>query len=199
MKLILATKNVHKVDELKALLAGLDFSVSSLADYPEIPDVAEDGDSFRENALKKARAVHRITGEWTLADDSGLVVDALAGAPGIYSSRFAGREKDYKANNEKLLSEMADVPDGKRQAVFVCVMALVGPGGEEHVVEGRCSGEIIRGYRGDSGFGYDPLFFIPELGLTMAELPMERKNLVSHRGRALAGIKEVLLDILGKD
>ena len=198
MKLILATKNENKVKELQAMLDGMNIYVTSLFDYPKIADIVEDGASFRENALKKAREVHEITGEWVLGDDSGLVVDALGGAPGIYSSRYSGKEKDYIANNEKLLEEMKDVPDSERQAAFVCVLAVVGPQGQEHIVEGRCEGVITHELKGDKGFGYDPLFFMPDRDLTMAELPMNEKNQISHRGRALAKIKEVLLDILGR-
>lgn len=196
MKLILATKNRHKVEELVAMLIGLGVDVSSLSDHPEIVDIVEDGSTFRENALKKARSVCKLTREWSLADDSGLVVEALNGAPGVYSARYSGRDKDYAANNAKLLAEMEGVPDGKRHAAFVCVMALVGPSGKERVVEGRCEGEITRELKGTKGFGYDPLFYIPRLGRTMAELSMDEKNRISHRGRALAQIKQVLLDIL---
>lgn len=196
MKLILATKNENKVKELRAMLDGLDVKVFSLFDYPEIPEIIEDGKSFEENALKKARVVREITGEWALADDSGLVVYALKGAPGIYSSRYAGREKDYAANNKKLLKEMVDIPDERRKAAFVCVMALVSPEGRERIVEGRCEGVIGHELKGEKGFGYDPLFLIPEKGRTMAQLPMDEKNRISHRGRALAQITEVLLDIL---
>jgi XTP/dITP diphosphohydrolase len=198
MELILATRNEGKVRELGAMLSGLDVYVTSLADHPEVPEIIEDGQTFLENARKKARAVVEITGRMALADDSGLVVEALGGAPGVNSARYAGRQGDYKANNEKLLVEMADVPDGERGAAFVCTMVLARPGGEEWDVEGRCEGEIIREYRGSGGFGYDPLFYVPEEGLTMAELPMGRKNEISHRGKALARIKEILVDILGE-
>lgn len=198
MKLVLATKNRNKVVELRKMLEGFDIEIESLFERPEIEDIVEDGTIFEENALKKARVVASKTGEWALADDSGLVVDALGGAPGIYSSRYAGREKDYPANNAKLLSEMKGVPDDKRQAAFVCVMALVSPDGREYVVEGRCEGEIARALKGDKGFGYDPLFWLPDRGLTMAELPLDGKNKISHRGRALAKIRELLLDILGE-
>lgn len=199
MKLILATKNENKIHEIKNMLDGLGIEVCSLFNYPEIPDIIEDGKTFIENALKKARTVHEITGELALADDSGLVVDALDGAPGVYSSSYAGREKDYSANNQKLLEEMKDVPDGRRNAVFVCVMALVGQGGEEYIVEGRCEGRINRSLKGEYGFGYDPLFYLPDKGKTMAELSMDEKNAISHRGRALVKIRDVLLDILSAD
>ncbi len=199
MELILATKNQHKVEELRAMLREHGFSLSSLFDYPEIVEPVEDGSTFQENALKKARSIWNIKKKWVLADDSGLVVEALGGAPGIYSSRYGGKEKDYQANNEKLLREMAGIPDGRRQAAFVCVMALIDPDGNERVVEGRTEGVITMDFQGHEGFGYDPLFFIPEKGCTMAELPMDEKNAISHRGRALAQVKQVLLDILGED
>ena len=181
------------------MLCDYDISLSSLFDYPEIVDVVEDGVTFQENALKKARTIWNLKKKWVLADDSGLVVDALGGAPGIYSSRYGGREKDYAGNNEKLLSEMKGVPDGERQAAFVSVMALIDPDGKETVVEGRTEGVITRDLQGREGFGYDPLFFIPEKGCTMAELPMDEKNAISHRGRALVQVKQVLLDILRED
>ncbi len=196
MELILATRNEGKVRELGAMLQGLDVVVTSLADHPAVPEIIEDGLTFLENARKKARAVVEITGRMALADDSGLVVEALGGAPGVNSARYAGRQGDYGANNGKLLEEMADVPDGQRNAAFVCTMVLARPGGEESDVEGRCEGEIIREYRGNGGFGYDPLFYVPGEGLTMAELPMERKNEISHRGRALAQMKAILIDLL---
>jgi XTP/dITP diphosphohydrolase len=196
MELILATRNEGKVRELGAMLSGLDVVVTSLADHPEIPEIVEDGQTFLENARKKARAVTEITGCMALADDSGLVVEVLGGVPGVNSARYAGKQGDYRANNEKLLKEMAEVPDGERAAAFVCTMVLARPGGEEWDVEGRCEGRIIREYRGSGGFGYDPLFYLSEEGLTMAELPMGRKNEISHRGRALAQMKAILIDLL---
>jgi XTP/dITP diphosphohydrolase len=196
MKLILATKNENKVEELRAMFEGFDLVVTSLFDHPEIGDIVEDGNSFRENAFKKAKVVLDKTDEWVLADDSGLVVDALNGAPGIFSARYAGGEKDYAANNQKLLEDLRDVPNGKRWAAFVSVMTLLGPNGEEYVVEGRCEGVITRELTGSKGFGYDPLFYLPGKGLTMAELSMEEKNKISHRGMALAQVKDILLDIL---
>ncbi len=196
MKLVLATRNEGKVRELAHMLQGMGVELSSLADYPEIPEIVEDGDTFLANARKKAHAVCEITGLPALADDSGLVVEALGGAPGIHSARYAGTQGDYSANNEKLLSEMANVPDGERQAAFVCAMVLAIPGGEEYDVEGRCDGEIARDYRGAEGFGFDPLFHVPAEGKTMAELPMERKNAISHRGRALKNMKKILEGLL---
>jgi len=195
VELVLATGNEGKKVELIRLLAGLGINITSLSDYPEIPEIVEDADTFEANAFKKAREVAEATGKWVLADDSGLVVDVLGGAPGIHSARYAGKQGDFRANNAKLLSEMKDIPDGKRQARFVCFMALVSPDGEEWRSEGRCEGVISRDYAGNEGFGFDPLFFIPKKGKTMAELPMDEKNAISHRGLALAGIKKILVEI----
>lgn len=196
MDIVIATKNRDKLSELKSLLEGLHIGIASLFEYPEIPDIVEDGASFEENARKKALAVAQATAGWALADDSGLAVDALGGEPGIYSARFAGRQGDYAANNAKLIEVMRDIPDGKRGAAFVCAIVLMAPDGREWTVEGRCAGTILRGPKGSYGFGYDPLFFIPEEDKTMAELPSDRKNEISHRGRALAKIREILVDII---
>jgi len=178
------------------MLEGMDVTLSSLVDHPEVPDIPEDGATFLANARIKARAVCEITGLPALADDSGLAVEALDGAPGVSSARYAGKQGDYRANNEKLLKEMAGVPDGERQAAFVCFMVLALPGGAEYDVRGQCEGEITREYRGTGGFGFDPLFFVPAEGKTMAELPMGRKNEISHRGQALARMKEILKGLL---
>ena len=191
-EIMLATRNGGKLAELVELLAGTGLEVSSLADHPEIPDVVEDGESFLANARKKARAAVG-GGRWTLADDSGLAVEALGGAPGVLSARYAGEQGNHAANNAKLLSEMEEVPDGRRGAAFVCTMVLISPDGREWAVEGRCEGEIARSPSGSGGFGFDPLFFVPSEGMTMAELPMGRKNAISHRGRALRQVKEILL------
>lgn len=199
MKLIFATKNKGKAAELRHLVEGMDIDVETLLDYPDVIDVVEDGKTFRDNALKKAREMRGRFDEWILADDSGLAVDALGGEPGVKSARYAGKQGDYKANNEKLLREMKSIPAGRRQAAFVCTMVLAAPDGREWVVEGRCEGEIGFERRGDGGFGYDPLFFVPSEGKTMAELPMARKNEISHRGRAFSEIKKILVDILSKN
>ncbi|MFH1654757.1 MAG: XTP/dITP diphosphatase [Pseudomonadota bacterium] len=198
MELILATKNKHKVEELKKLFDDADLKMFSLLDLPNIPDVVEDGKTFLENARKKAREIAAFTGKMTLADDTGLAVDALGGAPGVYSARYSGRDKDYQANNQKLLEEMKKIPDEKRQAAFFCVMVLITPDGKEFDVEGRCEGLILRELKGDSGFGYDPLFFIPHLNKTLAELTMDEKNKISHRGNALRKIREIIRDRLIK-
>ena len=196
LNIVLATRNKGKLKELEALLAGMPIGITSLADHPEIPEIVEDGATFLDNALKKARTVVELTERWALADDSGLTVEALGGEPGVHSARYAGRNGDHAANNEKLLREMRDVPEGKRRAAFVCTMVLAAPDGREWDVDGRCEGEIGFELTGSGGFGYDPLFYVPQFGKTMAELTMEGKNRISHRGKALRRMKEILLQIL---
>lgn len=200
MDLVLATQNQGKVVEMQTMLSGLPVRLSSIIDYhyPRIPDIVEDGETFLENARKKAHTVAEATGRPALADDSGLIVEALGGEPGVHSARYAGRQGNYQANNEKLLQEMADVPDDKRKAAFVCVMVLAEPDGKEWVVEGRCEGQILREYRGKGGFGFDPLFFVPGENATMAELSTMRKNEISHRGKALAKMMKIIAEIASK-
>lgn len=199
MHIVLATRNRGKIEELAQLLLGLGVELTSLADHPEIGEIEERGETFLENARQKARAVAAaVPGALVLADDSGLVVDALGGAPGVRSARYAGQQGDSAANNEKLLREMRHVPAGQRLAAFVCTMVLVAPDGREWDVEGRCEGEIGTKLRGSMGFGFDPLFIVPGEGRTMAELPMARKNEISHRGRALRQIREILVEISSK-
>lgn len=192
MKLVLATRNRGKIKELSALLAPLGYEVVSLEDFPGVPEVPEDGATFAENAVKKATAVARHTGHLVLADDSGLEVDCLGGAPGVLSARFAGEHGNDRANNEKLLALLAGVPTEKRTARFRCVVAVATPAGEVWTAEGSCEGIIADAPRGEGGFGYDPLFYVPELGKTFAELEPEVKNRLSHRARALAGAWEIL-------
>ncbi len=196
-KLILATRNEGKVREIVALLAPLGVEVVSLAAYPEIPEVAEDGDTFVENALAKARTVMTYTGRLVMADDSGLEVDALNGAPGVHSARFAGEPRDDARNNQKLLHLLQGVPFEQRTARFRCVIALVAPDGTERISEGVCEGLIGFEPRGTGGFGYDPLFYVPDLGKTFAELDLETKNRISHRARALLAARDVVADMLG--
>ena len=193
--MVVATRNAGKLREIRAVLAPLGLEILSLEDFPEIPDVVEDGATFRENAVKKATETARRTGERTVADDSGLMVDALQGRPGVYSSRYAGENATDEERCMKVLAEMAGVPAGSRQAVFVCAIALAEPGGQAQVVEGECRGEIAFSPRGSEGFGYDPIFFLPEYGKTMAELPPEVKNRISHRARALEKLKVVLKNL----
>jgi XTP/dITP diphosphohydrolase len=170
---------------------------TSLEQYPTIGDIEETGSTFTDNALIKARHVCHGTGLPALADDSGLVVDALNGEPGVYSARY-GNKKTDEERYMLLLQKMKNVPDDKRQARFVCVMALAFPDGREYIEEGVCEGIIAEEPAGDNGFGYDPVFFIPELGKTMAQLPLDVKNAISHRARALQKVKILLETIIGE-
>lgn len=195
MKLLVATGNKGKLKEICRLLEHSGVEVVGLDQLDDPPEVVEDGSSFEENACKKAREMAEFCGFLTLADDSGLVVKALGGAPGVHSARYAGEQGDDAANNAKLLQEMADIPDEKRQAAFHCVMALAFPDGECRTFSGKVEGLIMRGERGAGGFGYDPLFMVPEYGKTMAELPLDIKNRISHRGTALRQVVPVLLEL----
>ncbi|AJY71151.1 purine NTP phosphatase [Geobacter sulfurreducens] len=191
-RLVVATRNKGKLREIAAILDGLPFTLLSLEDFPDFPEVEEDGKTFEENALKKASVAANITGLPALADDSGLVVDALDGKPGVYSARYSGENASDEANNAKLLSELESVPYEERTAAFRCTIALCSPGGKRYTFSGELHGVILDSPRGTGGFGYDPLFFVSEKGATMAELPLEAKNAVSHRGRALALLKDHL-------
>jgi len=195
-ELVVATKNEGKLREIKDSLGNLEVTVLSLNDFPSFPPVEEDGRTFRENALKKARATARRTNRVTIADDSGLEVDALGGKPGVHSARFAGDSATDADNNRKLLQLLEGVKPARRGAAFRCVIAVVDPQGREALVEGECRGIIALSERGHKGFGYDPLFIVPELGKTLAELSLDQKNKVSHRGKALAALKDVLQDFL---
>lgn len=195
MKLLVATGNQGKLKEIHRLLENSDVEVVGLNQCDNPPEVIEDGDTFEANARKKAVQMAAFSGCLTLADDSGLVVDALGGAPGVHSARYAGKQGDDAANNAKLLSELVDVVDEKRQAAFHCVMALASPDGHCQTFAGKVSGLIMRGERGGGGFGYDPLFMVPEYGKTMAELPLDIKNRISHRGTALQQLIPVLQEL----
>ncbi|GAB4293901.1 MAG: XTP/dITP diphosphatase [Desulfuromonadia bacterium] len=191
-ELLVATTNRGKFAEIRHHLAPLVPRIVPLWEIPSPPPIVESGETFRENALIKARALVRLTRMPTLADDSGLVVYALGGRPGVWSARYAGEGATDRENNEKLLREMAHLPDGSRGASFVCVITLVFPDGRELTAEGRVEGEILRAPRGEGGFGYDPLFFVRGTDRTMAELPLEVKNRSSHRGIALDRLVEML-------
>lgn len=186
MELLVATGNAGKLRELRALLGEHGIVVIGLDQFPDIPPVIEDGETFADNARKKALTVAEASQMLTLADDSGLTVTALGGAPGVRSARFAGPEATDADNNRKLLEELQKCNDPDRSAAFVCVLALARPDGTCHLFEGRFSGEIITSPRGSDGFGYDPLFYLPERRCTLAELPLAEKNRISHRGQALA-------------
>ena len=196
MLLILATNNQGKIREIAMTLDLPRLKIKSLQDFPDLPEVIEDGRTFLENAFKKAQACSRATGQAALADDSGLEVDFLDGAPGIFSARFSGTGSTDEANNQKLLSLLEGVPEEKRGARFVCKMVLYLPDGTWIQTEGFCPGLIASAPRGEQGFGYDPVFYLPELGKTMAELPLEEKNRISHRARALEKIRVHLWRIL---
>jgi XTP/dITP diphosphohydrolase len=188
MELLVATSNRGKLAEIDAILKGLPVSLLPLDALKNYPIVVEDGKTYQENALKKARALAAFSGRVTLADDSGLEVDALGGAPGICSARYSGEEANDMRNNQKVLHTLAGVPEEQRTARFVCVLALCAPpafGGGEWLFRGECAGRIAFAPRGENGFGYDPLFFYPPLNRTFAELDREAKSRVSHRGRAL--------------
>jgi XTP/dITP diphosphohydrolase len=192
MRIVLASGNRGKLEELTRILSPLGLELSYLKDYPEMPPVEEDGETFEENAVKKARAVCEALGEIVLADDSGLQVDCLNGAPGVFSARFSGAGANDEKNNEKLLRLLKGIPREKRGAGFVCVVALAIPGGQIYTAKGTCRGVIRESPEGQSGFGYDPLFEIPDLGKTFSQLDSETKNRISHRGKALALMKEII-------
>jgi XTP/dITP diphosphohydrolase len=196
-KLVFATRNPGKLSELRQLCAGLDLEILSAADL-DLPEVVEDGDTFAANASKKALEVARATGLPALADDSGLEVDALGGAPGVISARYAGPEHDDRMNNDRLLRDLAGVPAARRTARFRSVLALADPAGAlgDRVVtaEGVCEGVILDQPRGTGGFGYDPLFYAPELGCTFAEAGVGPKNDLSHRARAMRAMRPRLVE-----
>jgi XTP/dITP diphosphohydrolase len=188
-RLLLASGNPGKLVELQALLRGLPVEVVS---RPDLPDVAETGETFVENAILKAHAAALWSGEWALADDSGLEVDALDGAPGVLSHRYAGPDATDAERNARLLAELAGVPDARRTARFRCAVALAAPDGRVWTAEGTCEGKIAHAPRGEHGFGYDPIFRLPDLNRTMAELLPAEKNHLSHRARALTAMAEII-------
>ncbi|MFA7468323.1 MAG: XTP/dITP diphosphatase [Desulfotomaculaceae bacterium] len=196
MKIFLATENNGKIQELKRMLPWEEFDVQSIKDYPNYPEVTEDGKTFKENALKKARIAAEYTDLLSLADDSGLEVDFLDGAPGIYSARFAGEGSSDEANNRKLLKLLNGASEGKRTARFRCAVAIAEPGGKSYTAEGICEGIIAAKPAGEGGFGYDPLFYMPRHECTLAEMDMVKKNEISHRGQAMRGAMEILKMIL---
>ena len=190
-KLVLATRNRHKVAEIQAMLSGTNLEVLCLADFPDIPEISEDGVTFQENAAKKANTVFERTGLPTLADDSGLEVDYLDGRPGVFSARFSGENATDSENNTKWLHLLDGVPEKKRTARFRCVMVLRLATGN-YVFDGTADGRILTEPHGSSGFGYDPLFFSPTENMTFAEIDSGRKNSISHRAKALQKALPVL-------
>lgn len=203
-ELVVATKNKKKFKEIKEILKGQNLKIISLANYPKAPFIAENGKTFKENAVKKAIKIARFTKKLTLGEDSGLCVDALKGKPGIYSSRFSGKDKDDLKNNLKLLKALKGLPLKKRKAHYVCAVALADRNGLVAVKEGRCSGLIGFALKGHSGFGYDPLFIphlkkgagfiIPQYKKTFAQLGLRIKHRMSHRFRALSKVRKIILD-----
>ncbi len=184
-ELVVATRNLGKLREIEALLGDHGVRVLSVLDFPDLPEVEEDGDTFKANALKKAQTIASYTGRLTLADDSGLEVEALGGMPGVNSARFAGPKTSDEKNTRKLLDMMTGLPAEKRRGAFCCVIALCPSDGTCQFFSGRLEGVILEELRGEGGFGYDPVFLVPEYEKTLAELPTEVKNRISHRGQAL--------------
>ena len=195
MKIVLATHNHDKEIELQHSLRGLGVEICSLSEYPDISEIEETGTTLLENSLLKAHTVHDRTGLPAIADDTGLEVDALDGAPGVYSARFAGADATYEDNVNKLLSVMEEVSDDMRSARFRTVISFV-DGNQELWTEGHIDGKIIDFPRGNAGFGYDPVFYIPQLEKTFAELSTEEKNKISHRGLALQKLRKILVNVL---
>jgi XTP/dITP diphosphohydrolase len=215
MKLILATRNQHKIEEIKKILSEADeeklarsgdqastniatqkLEILTLRDFPNVPEVEETGKTMKENAILKAKAVYSTTGIPALADDSGLEVDALKGAPGVVSARFAGQGCTYKDNNVKLLGLLKGIPEENREATFRCVVALALNQNDVRIVEGKVRGVITDKEIGENGFGYDPVFYCPELGKTFAQLTQDEKNIVSHRGIAFRKAKELIKKLM---
>jgi len=195
VKIILATQNQGKVRELRELLVEEDIEVLSLLDFPDWEDIEETGATFADNAALKAREAARRTGLIALADDSGLEVDVLDGAPGVYSARYAGEPRDDERNLDKLLHALATIPMDKRTARFRCALVMVTPFGEEYLTEGAVEGRILTERRGSDGFGYDPVFYLPKFVRTMAELTLTEKNTISHRAQAFRKVIPILRDL----
>jgi len=191
-ELVLATRNRHKGEELAALLGDLGITIRTLDEFPDAPDVVEDGETCEANAIKKARAIAEFTGLPAVADDTGLEVDALGGRPGIYAARYAGEDATYEDNCRKLLRELAGVPRERRTARFLTVAAIALPSDGVRVAQGTLDGVIAEEASGTLGFGYDPVFLIPELGKTLAQLSADQKNTISHRAKAFFKMREIL-------
>ncbi|HWG46113.1 MAG TPA: RdgB/HAM1 family non-canonical purine NTP pyrophosphatase [Gemmataceae bacterium] len=195
--LVVGSRNRKKRDEIVEILGDLGLDLRDLTSWPDAPEVVEDGATFVDNARKKAVELARYLGQWVLGEDSGLVVPSLNGRPGVYSARYAGKQGDDAANNARLLAELAPLPEDRRAAYYVCTAALADPQGEVRaVVEGRCHGVILRDARGTGGFGYDPLFLIPEYHRSFGELSPRVKHALSHRARALAQLRPTLRSLL---
>ncbi|MDI3534105.1 MAG: XTP/dITP diphosphohydrolase [Thermosediminibacterales bacterium] len=194
-KIVIASRNKGKIKEIKSILSELPLLVKSIDDFKGLPEVKEDGDTFKQNAVKKAKTIMEILDLPVLADDSGLEVDYIGGLPGVRSARFAGENATDEQNNKKLLKLLEGVSFNERTARFVCVMALALPQGSIFTTTGSCEGYIATEPKGKHGFGYDPLFFIPEYNATMAELGDDLKNRISHRAKALSKMKQKIIDV----
>jgi XTP/dITP diphosphohydrolase len=195
-EVIIATKNPGKAREFEHIFAPRGIDVKTLLDYPEIEDVEETGTTFEENATLKAEAVSKRLNKMVIGDDSGLIVDALEGRPGIYSARYAGEPKDDQKNLEKVLDELKGVSEEDRTARFYCALAVAVPGKETITVSGTCEGQILEEQRGSNGFGYDPVFYVPDKNRAMAELTSDEKNNISHRANALKKLDGILDSIV---
>jgi len=196
MEIVLATQNPDKIREIKEVLKDLPIKILTLMDLGLKEKVEETGKTLEENALLKAKFWAEKTGKWALADDTGLEVEALNGAPGVHTSRYAGENASYEDNWKKLLKNMEGIPWEKRKARFRCVIAIVSPKGKRYIAEGILEGYITLEAKGNEGFGYDPVFYIPEKGKTLAEMSLEEKNSLSHRGKALQKAKEIICNII---
>ncbi|MFC1670965.1 XTP/dITP diphosphatase [Spirochaetota bacterium] len=195
MKLVAATNNKNKFIEIKNKFKDIgELELVPLFDLDNIPEIVEDGNTFTDNAVKKAKTISEITGLPALSDDSGLEIDALNGRPGIFSARYAGDDATDHDRNIKILEEMDGISN--RDAKFVCVIAIYFPGGEKHTTRGEFIGEIAHEIKGDSGFGYDPIFYLPQYGKTVGEIPLDEKNIISHRAKALEKAKNILIKII---
>ena len=194
-ELVLATRNRHKSEELTALLGDLGITIRTLDEFPGAPEVVEDGDTCEANAVKKARAIADFTGLPAVADDTGLEVDALGGRPGVYAARYAGEDATYEDNCRKLLQELTGVPRERRTARFLTVAAIALPSGGIRMAQGTLDGVIAEEASGTLGFGYDPVFLIPELGKTLAQLSSDQKNTISHRAKAFTQARDLLREM----
>ena len=194
-KIVFATTNEGKVKEIKEILEGFLVEVVSMKEMDITTDIEENGTTFEENSLIKAREISKLTGLPALADDSGLEVDYLNGEPGIYSARYLGKDTDYNYKNNYIIDRLKEAEDKERSARFICVISLVLPDGREFVKKGVMEGRIGYEIKGENGFGYDPIFYLPEYGKTSAELSSDEKNKISHRGKALRAMKEVIAEL----
>ncbi len=199
MRMILASNNAHKAEELRAILSVLGVETLTMRESGFSSDPEENGTTFAENAYIKAKSLFDLAGCAVIADDSGLAVDALGGAPGVYSARYVGEDADDAKNNEKLLRELENIADPRRTAAFVSSICCILPDGRVLRAEGRCPGIILRRAAGDGGFGYDPLFYVPEYGKTFAEMSSAEKNSVSHRARALREFSRIFTEEMRKE